>query len=174
MRPRMNVERDSTGMRMTSIINPMPIVDEWVVMSDGAIAIVRGQDYRVDFISADGTRTKGEKVPYDWQRLNDEQKTAFIDSTKAAMTRMRAAGGGANAGMGMGGGAGAMGGGQMVIRMDGPGAGGPGGAGGPPRGGGEQRIVMGGPPGAGMGMPALTFVSPSDHATRPSEPTRTA
>ena len=162
LRPRMNVERDSTGVRMTSIINPMPIVDEWVVMSDGAIAIVRGRDYRVDFISADGTRTKGERVPYEWQRLNDEEKAAFIDSTKAAMTRARAAGGGANAGMGMSGGAEAMGGGQMVIRMDGPGAGGSGGPGGPPRGGGEQRIVMGGPPGAGMGMPALTFVSPSE------------
>ena len=162
MRPRMNVERDSTGVRMTSIINPMPIVDEWVVMSDGTIAIVRGRDYRVDFIAADGARTKGEKVPYEWQRLNDEEKVAFIDSTKAAMTRMRAAGGGANAGMGMGGGGAAMGGGQMVIRMDGPGAGGAGAPGGPPRGGGEQRIVMGGPPGAGMAMPALSFVSPSE------------
>ena len=162
MRPRMNVERDSNGVRMTSIINPMPIVDEWVVMSDGAIAIVRGRDYRVDFIAADGARTKGEKVPYEWQRLNDEEKVAFIDSTKAAMTRMRASGGGANAGTGMGGGGAAIGGGQMVIRMDGPGAGGAGAPGGPPRGGGEQRIVMGGPPGAGMGMPALSFVSPSE------------
>ncbi|MEO7714454.1 MAG: hypothetical protein ABIV10_16195 [Gemmatimonadaceae bacterium] len=162
MRLRTTVERDSSGVHMTSIVNPMPIVDEWVVMSDGAIAIVRGQDYHVDFISADGSRTKGEKVPFDWQRLNDEQKTAFIDSTKAMMTRVRAAGVGANAGMGIGGGAGAMSGGQMVIRMDGPGAGVPGGPGSPPRGGGEPRIVMGGPPGAGMGMLALTFVSPSE------------
>jgi hypothetical protein len=161
LRPRMNVERDSTGIRMTSFINPLPVVDEWAVLSDGSVAIVRGQDYRVDFISADGTRTKGEKVPYDWQRLTDDDKVAFIDSTRAAMTRARAAGGppggGATAGFGIGGGGGAGGGGQMVIRMDGPGAGGP-----PPgAGGGNQQIVMGGP-GPGGSPPPLNFVSPSE------------
>ena len=88
-RPRMNVERDSTGVRMTSYINPLPVVDEWAVMSDGAIALVRGRDYRVDFIAADGTLTRGEKVPYEWQRLSDDDKAAYLDSTKAAMTRAR-------------------------------------------------------------------------------------
>lgn len=158
-RPKMNVERDSTGVRMTSYINPLPVVDEWVVMADGSIAIVRGRDYRVDFISADGAMTKGDKVPYAWQRLSDDDKAAYIDSTKAAMTRARAAGGatgGGNAGFGMGGG-GPAGGGQMVIRMDGPGAGGP-----PPGGGGGgPQIVMGGPPPGGQ-LPPLVFVSPSE------------
>ena len=158
-RPRMNVERDSTGVRMTSYINPLPVVDEWVVMADGSIAIVRGRDYRVDFVSIDGAATKGEKLPYDWQRLTDEDKAAFVDSTKAAMTRARAAGGaagGANAGFGMGGGMG--GGGQMVIRMDGPGGPPPGAAGG---GAPREQIVMSGPP-AGAQLPPLTFVSPSE------------
>ncbi len=160
-RPRMNVERDSTGVRMTSIMNPLPVVDEWVVMSDGSIAIVRGRDYRVDFISVDGTLSKGEKVPYDWQRLSDEDKATFIDSTKAAMTRARAAGGapgagGANTGFAIGGGGG--GGGQMVIRMDSRDGGGP-----PPGGGGagDRQIVMGGPPPGGQ-MAPLAFVSPSE------------
>jgi hypothetical protein len=155
-RPRVNVERDSSGMRVTSQINPLPVVDEWAVMADGSIAVVRGRDYRVDFISADGTMTKGDKVPYEWQRLSDDDKAAYIDSTKAAMTRARAAGGaaGGNAGFGAGG---APGGGQMVIRMD-VSSGGPpsGGAGGP-----GQQIVMGGPPPGGQ-LPPLTFVSPSD------------
>ena len=159
-RPRMNIERDSTGVRMSSYINPLPVVDEWVVMADGSIAIVRGRDYRVDFVSADGAATKGEKLPYDWQRLTDEDKAAFIDSTKAALMRARAAGGapgGANAGFGMGGGMGGAA--QMVIRMDdrsGPG-GPPPGAGGAPR----EQIVTGGPP-AGAQLPPLTFISPSE------------
>jgi hypothetical protein len=164
MRPRMNVERDSTGVRMTSIINPLPVVDEWAVMSDGAIAIVRGRDYRVEFISAGGAHTKGEKVPYDWQRLSDEDKAAYIDSTKAAMIRARAAAGGAagNAGFGVGGG-GPLGGGgqQMVIRMDGPGPGGPPPGAGPGGPGGGPQIVGGGPPPGGS-PPPLTFVSPSE------------
>ena len=144
-RPKMNVERDSSGIRMTSYINPLPVVDEWAVMADGSIAVVRGRDYRVDFISADGTTTKGDKVPYDWQRLSDEDKAKYIDSTKAAMTRARAAGGGPGGNIGFATGGGPVGGQQMVIRMDvGPG--------GPPPGG--------QPPGGQL--PPLTFVSPSE------------
>jgi hypothetical protein len=156
-RPKVNVERDSTGVRMTSYINPLPVVDEWAVLADGSIAIVRGRDYRVDFISPDGATTKGDKVPYEWQRLSDDDKAAYIDSTKAAMTRARAAGSaaGGNAGFAMGGGPG--GGGQMVIRTEDRG---PGGA--PPGGGGPgQQIVIGGPPPGGQ-LPPLTFVSPSE------------
>ncbi len=163
-RPKMNVERDSNGVRMTSFINPLPVVDEWVVMSDGSIAVVRGRDYRVDFISADGTMLKGEKVPYDWQRLSDDDKATFIDSTKAAMTRARAAGGapaGGNTGFSMGGAGGgpAGGAGMMVIRMDGPGPGGPPPGAGP---GGGQQVVMGGPPPGGGAPPPLNFVPASD------------
>ena len=158
-RPKMDIQRDSTGVRMSSYINPLPTVDEWAVMSDGSIAIVRGQDYRVDFITADGTRAKGEKLPYEWQRLSDEDKAAFVDSTKAAMERSRAAagaaGGAANVGfIGGGGGGGA---GQMVIRMDSRVEGGP--PGGAPRGN-RENIVMGGPP-SGQ-LPPLQFVAPSE------------
>jgi hypothetical protein len=157
-RPKMNVERDSTGgIRATSYINPLPLVDEWAVMADGSVAIVRGRDYRVEFISPDGTATKGDKLPYDWQRLSDDDKAAFIDSTKAAMTRARAAGGaagaiGGNTGFGVGPGGGQ----QMVIRMDVDRGGPPPGAGGP-----GPQIVMGGPPPGGQLLP-LNFVSPSE------------
>jgi hypothetical protein len=148
-RPKMDIQRDSTGVRMSSQINPLPVVDEWAILSDGTLAIVRGQDYRVDFISADGARTRGEKIPYDWQRLSDDDKVAFVDSAKAAMLRARAAGG---AGAGFGIGAGGGGGGQMVIRMDAR-------EGGPP-GGARENIVLGGPP-AGQ-MPALNMVSATE------------
>jgi hypothetical protein len=160
-RPKMNVERDSSGPRVTSYINPLPVVDEWAVMADGSIAVVRGRDYRVDFISADGTTTKGDKVPYDWQRLSDDDKVAYIDSTKAAMTRARAeaaAGGSTSAVAGGALGGAPVGGGQMVIRMD-VGPGGP-----PPGAGGAgpgPQIVMGGPPPGGQ-LPPLTFVAPSE------------
>jgi hypothetical protein len=156
-RPKMDIQRDSNGVRMSSIVNPLPVVDEWAVMSDGSLAIVRGQDYRVDFITADGTRTRGEKIPYDWQRLNDEDKVAFVDSAKAAMERTRAAGGAAGAAGGgfIAGGGGGGGGQQMVIRMDG---GPPGGA----PGGNRENIVMNGGPPPGAQMPTLNMVSPSE------------
>lgn len=161
-RPRMTMDRDANGgIRMTSIANPLPLIDDWAVMSDGSIAFVRGRDYRVDFLNADGTMTKGEKIPYDWQRLSDEDKVAFIDSTKAAMTRARAAGGAAGGAAAPGnplGGPGIGGGGQQVItmRMEGPP---PGAGGGPGRDG--PQIVTGGPP-AGGSPPPINLVAPSE------------
>ena len=159
-RPKMDIQRDSTGIRMSSIVNPLPVVDEWAVMSDGSIAIVRGQDYRVDFITADGARTKGEKLPYDWQRLSDDDKAKFVDSAKVAMERARAAGGATGAAGAAGGFiGGGGGGGQMVIRMDTREGGPP--PGGAP-GGNRENIVMNGGPPAGAQMPALTMVAPSE------------
>jgi len=60
-------------------------------MADGSIAIVRGHDYHVDFIRPDGTRESAAKMPFDWRRLTDEDKVAFIDSLKVAREKFLAA-----------------------------------------------------------------------------------
>ena len=127
---------DNGGMSMTSLINPLPMVDDWVVTPDGAIAMVRGRDYHIDWVNPDGTKVTSAKIPFDWQRLTDEDKVAFIDSVKAARERQ-----GANAPqIALGGAPGAAAGGgapQMQIFMQtGPGGGGPGGGG--PGGGGAR------------------------------------
>jgi hypothetical protein len=88
---KMSVTQTERGMSMTNEINPLPIVDEWAVLSDGSIAIVRGQDYHVDFVNPDGSLTVSPKIPFDWQRLSDEDKTAIIDSAKTRMEKARAA-----------------------------------------------------------------------------------
>ena len=89
---KMNIVQTDKGMTATNELNPMPIVDEWAVLSGGSIAVVRGQDYHVDILHADGTTSSAAKVPFDWQRLSDEEKVAVIDSAKAAYERGRAAG----------------------------------------------------------------------------------
>jgi hypothetical protein len=66
----------------TSAINPMPSTDEWAVLSDGTVAFVRGRDYRVDYLHADGTWSSSPKVPYDWQRMTEEDKERLVDSVK--------------------------------------------------------------------------------------------
>jgi hypothetical protein len=81
---KMNVNQSEKGMTIAPEINPMPVVDDWAVLSDGSVAIVRGRDYHVDWINADGSTTSSPKLPFDWQRLTDEDKTAVIDSAKAA------------------------------------------------------------------------------------------
>jgi hypothetical protein len=78
---------DRGGMSISSLINPLPVVDEWAVTPDGAIAFIRGRDYHVDWLNPDGTRTTSAKIPFDWQRLTDEDKVAFIDSVKVARER---------------------------------------------------------------------------------------
>jgi hypothetical protein len=64
--------------------NPVPMVDDWAVLSDGSVAIVRGQDYHVDFVNQDGSMTRGPKMAYAWEPLGDDAKIALIDSMKKA------------------------------------------------------------------------------------------
>jgi hypothetical protein len=141
----MQVSQDDKGnMRITSEVNPLPVVDEWAVLSDGSVAFVRGQDYHVDFVNADGTKQTAPKVPFDWQRLTDEDKVAFIDSVKAARARLASA------------------------QPSGPTpAGAPAG---PPDGGGQRVVIQMGPDGGrgaaggslGGGQPQLNFIAPSE------------
>ena len=160
--PKITMQVTNSGdgrMSMQSLMNPLPLVDDWAVLSDGSVAIVRGRDYHVDVIAPDGTRQSAPKLPFDWQRLTDEQKVAFIDSVKAQRARMGAVGG-----VDM-----AMAGPRIVMNIDGPGGGGP-----PMRGGerrtqveGGERVMVGGPgapaaPGAAGGPPPLQFVDPSE------------
>jgi hypothetical protein len=88
-RPNMQMTRDADGrMQASMTVNPLPVIDEWAVLSDGSIALVRGRDYHIDWVNPDGTRTSSPKMPFEWQRLTDEDKVAFIDSVKAARERM--------------------------------------------------------------------------------------
>jgi hypothetical protein len=81
--------RDVSGS--TSVVNPIPWTDDWAVLSDGTIAIVRGREYRVDFVDANDKMASAPKLAFDWLRLTDEDKAAIIDSTKAALEQQRAA-----------------------------------------------------------------------------------
>ena len=76
------------GMSISPVINPLPITDEWAVLPDGRVAFVRGRDYRVEYLNGDGTITSSAKLPFDWQRLSDEDKQRLIDSTKVAMQKV--------------------------------------------------------------------------------------
>ncbi len=179
--PKQNVtmSQDENGrVRMSVTINPLPVVDDWAVLSDGTIAVVHGRDYRVEFIGADGARTMADKIPFEWQRLSEEDKVAFIDSTRANMERMRAQrggfvaiGGGAGPDVAGGGGAGRQ---VVTMRVGGDGAE-------PPRRGGDRAPSATGGNGSngttgsgnrsnGTGasanaqfdFPPLNFVSPSE------------
>jgi hypothetical protein len=89
---KMDMTRSDDGrISITTQVNPLPVVDDWAVLSNGSVAVVRGQDYHVDIFGADGKKSTAVKMPFEWQRLSDEDKVAFIDSVKAARERLLAA-----------------------------------------------------------------------------------
>ncbi|NCW44277.1 MAG: hypothetical protein EBV77_02050 [Gemmatimonadaceae bacterium] len=130
-----NISRSDDGkMSVTIEVNPLPVVDEWAVTPNGDVAFVRGRDYHVDWVEANGAKRSGPKIAFDWKRLTDDDKVRLADSVKALLDKQAAANPGQGAAMAtafgnmMGGGAAAgaprM---QVMIRAEGgpPGAGGP-------------------------------------------------
>ena len=73
----------------TRVVNPLPWTDDWAVLSDGSVAVVRGREYRVDVISSDGQLKVGTKLPFDWQQLTEQDKVKVLDSTRMEMEKLR-------------------------------------------------------------------------------------
>jgi len=86
------VRSPNGGINITSITNPLPQGDDWALLPDGTIALVRTKDFHVDWLSPQGTITSSPKIPFNWERLTDEGKVAFIDSAKVAIEKARASG----------------------------------------------------------------------------------
>ena len=155
----MNVTRTNDGnVRVLPQINPLPQGDDWALLPDGTIALVRTRDYHVDFLSPEGKLTSAPKISYPWERLTDSAKVAFIDSARVAIEKLRASG---QFGFGLGGG-----GGGVQVTVGGP-AGGAAGAG--ARGGsdGANRTTVtttAGPPTGpgGAQLPPLQMIPPTD------------
>jgi hypothetical protein len=61
-------------------LNPFVVEDEWSLLSDGTIAIVRVHDYHIDWIDPDGTRRSSPKMPIEWRRYTDAERTQRADS----------------------------------------------------------------------------------------------
>jgi hypothetical protein len=63
--------------------NPTAATDDFAVLSDGAVAILRA-DYHVDLVGADGVLHSSPRMPYPWERLTDTDKAALMDSVRKA------------------------------------------------------------------------------------------
>jgi len=63
-------------------INPFAVADEWSLLSDGTIAIVRVHDYHIDWIDPDGTTRSTPKMPIDWRKYADAERTHIADSLR--------------------------------------------------------------------------------------------
>jgi hypothetical protein len=66
-------------------VNPFNMADEWSLLSDGTVAIVRVHDYHIDWIDPDGTKRTSPKMPIDWRRYTDVERTQRVDSLRRVM-----------------------------------------------------------------------------------------
>jgi hypothetical protein len=51
---------------------------------------VRAQDYRIEYLGADGNLASSPKLPYEWQRVTDEDKQRIVDSVRVEQQRSAA------------------------------------------------------------------------------------
>lgn len=77
------IDRTDRLAGTTLIVNPLPTVDDWALMPDGRVAVVRGSDYHVDWLGLDGRWTSTGRIPFTWERLDDEAKQRVVDSVMA-------------------------------------------------------------------------------------------
>jgi hypothetical protein len=81
---------EGQNLTFTQIYNVMATADEWAMLSDGTLAIVRAQDYHIDWVDPDGTRRSTPKMPFDWKRITDAEKQAMIDTMNTRLDSVRA------------------------------------------------------------------------------------
>lgn len=85
------MKQDGQGnVTMKIGINPLDAADEWGMLADGTIAILRAHDYHIDWIDPDGSHRTSAKMPFDWKRLSDEQKQFKVDSMKQVVEQQLA------------------------------------------------------------------------------------
>jgi hypothetical protein len=85
----LDVKQDNPNIIVRATLDPTSTSDEWAMLPDGTIAIVREHDYHVDWIAPDGTRSSTPKMPFDWRRVTDEQKQATLDSLRPSIDSLR-------------------------------------------------------------------------------------
>jgi hypothetical protein len=91
---------DGTSMQF-STNDPTAAMDDYAVLSDGTIAIVK-KDFHLELVDGDGKVSETPRIPYPWVRLSDSDKVALIDSlrreaNKPGPRRMIGGGGGSAA-----------------------------------------------------------------------------
>lgn len=66
------------------IVNPMAPVDEWTVLSDGTLVVLRAKDYSVEMIIGANKQRVSRKIQYEKRRVSDTEKRSMIDSVRAS------------------------------------------------------------------------------------------
>jgi hypothetical protein len=74
---------DHAGELSFWLPDPLRSIDEWTILNDGSIAMVRGHDYRVDWLRSDGKKESSPKLAFDWRQMTEADKTTLIDTVQS-------------------------------------------------------------------------------------------
>jgi hypothetical protein len=71
--------------------DPLPTVDDWALLPNGSLAVIRGRDFHIDWIDQNGKRSSSGRIPFPWRTLAEPAKVAFMDSVRYAADTASAA-----------------------------------------------------------------------------------
>lgn len=83
----MQLKQDGANVSLHMTVNPLDVGDEWAMLPDGTIAILRAHDYHMDWVAPNGTRTSSPKMAFDWKAMTDEQKQFKLDSLRPVLQK---------------------------------------------------------------------------------------
>lgn len=78
------VEGSNGAFTTTVKKHPLPTVDDWAVLPNGSLAVIRGRDFHIDWVDQSGKRSSTGKIPFPWRKLSENAKVAFMDSVRYA------------------------------------------------------------------------------------------
>ena len=79
-----DIKQNGTALKMTMAYPGLIASDPWTVFPDGRIAIVRGNNYTVEFIAPDGKKTSA-RIAYDLIKVTAADQKAEMDEARRAM-----------------------------------------------------------------------------------------
>jgi hypothetical protein len=97
---RSTTSREPGKMIMTTVLAPFSQDDQWGVLSDGTIMIVRSIGCVVDIATAAGLRRAPRPIPCERRRLSEADKDSIWKAQDAVATSMRSSAAGATASIG--------------------------------------------------------------------------
>jgi hypothetical protein len=78
------------GVWFAPVLNPLPVVDEWAVLLDGRVAIVRGADYHLEVVDGMRRSTHYPAFAMPHVRLSRAERAAVIEGSRALRARLLA------------------------------------------------------------------------------------
>ncbi|MGV3709122.1 MAG: hypothetical protein ACO1Q7_09795 [Gemmatimonas sp.] len=83
----MTLTQEGANISLRMTVNPMDVGDEWAMLPDGTIAILRAHDYHIDWVSPDGKVSSSPKMAFDWKLMTAEQKQFKLDSIRPELQK---------------------------------------------------------------------------------------